>query len=71
VRTGTDVFRALALGAKAVVIGRPYVHGLALGGEPGVRHVLRTLLAELDITLAIAGTGDARELRPDALLRDR
>jgi L-lactate dehydrogenase (cytochrome) len=70
-RTGTDVFRALALGARAVIIGRPYVHGLALGGEPGVRHVLRTLLAELDITLAIAGTGDARELRPDALLRDR
>ena len=55
VRTGTDVYRALALGAEAVLIGRPYVHGLALGGEAGVRHMLRTLLAELDITLAIAG----------------
>jgi len=69
VRTGTDVYRALALGAEAVVIGRPYVHGLALGGEAGVRHMLRTLLAELEITLAIAGVGHHRELRPSALAR--
>ncbi len=69
VRTGTDVYRALALGAEAVVIGRPYVHGLALGGEAGVRHMLRTLLAELDITLAIAGVGNHRELGPSALVR--
>jgi L-lactate dehydrogenase (cytochrome) len=57
VRTGTDVYRALALGADAVFVGRPYVHGLALGGEAGVRHMLRTLLAEYDITTAIAGDG--------------
>ena len=70
VRTGTDVYRALALGADAVVIGRPYVHGLALGGEAGVRHMLRTLLAELDITLAIAGAvANQRELDPSALVR--
>ena len=68
-RTGTDVYRALALGAEAVLIGRPYVHGLALGGEAGVRHMLRTLLAELEITLAIAGVGNHRELRPSALVR--
>ena len=68
-RTGTDVYRALALGAEAVLIGRPYVHGLALGGEEGVRHMLRTLLAELEITLAIAGVGHHRELRPSALVR--
>jgi isopentenyl diphosphate isomerase/L-lactate dehydrogenase-like FMN-dependent dehydrogenase len=68
-RTGTDVYRALALGAEAVVIGRPYVHGLALGGEQGVRHMLRTLLAELEITFAIAGIEDHRELRPSALIR--
>ncbi len=67
--TGTDVYRALALGAEAVLIGRPYVHGLALGGEAGVRHVLRTLLAELDITLAIAGVADYRKLDPSALVR--
>jgi lactate 2-monooxygenase len=68
-RTGTDVFRALALGADAVVIGRPYVHGLALGGEDGVRHMLRTLLAELEITLAIAGVGHHRDLDASALVR--
>ena len=68
-RTGTDVYRALALGAEAVLIGRPYVHGLALGGEAGVRHMLRTLLAELEITLAIAGVGHHRELGPSALVR--
>ena len=69
VRTGTDGFRALALGADAVVIGRPYVHGLALGGEDGVRHMLRTLLAELEITLTIAGVGHHRDLDEGALVR--
>ena len=69
VRTGSDVFRALALGATAVLVGRPYVHGLALAGEPGVRHMLRTLLAELEITLAIAGVSTHRELGPGALVR--
>lgn len=68
-RTGTDVFRALALGADAVVIGRPYVHGLALGREDGVRHMLRTLLAELEITLTIAGVGHHRDLDASALVR--
>jgi lactate 2-monooxygenase len=70
-RTGTDVFRALSLGADAIVIGRPYVHGLALGGEEGVRHMLRTLLAELDITIAIAGPADWRDLDRSALVRYR
>ncbi len=71
VRTGTDVYRALALGAEAVFIGRPYVHGLALAGEAGVRHMLRTLLAELEITLAIAGVADPLALNPSALDRTR
>lgn len=69
IRTGSDVYRALALGADAVIIGRPYVHGLALGGEAGVRHMLRTLLAELEITLAIAGVENHRGLDPSALVR--
>ncbi len=69
VRTGTDVFRALALGVDAVVLTRSYVHGLALGGEPGVRHMVRALLAELDLTLAIAGVASYRALGPDALVR--
>jgi isopentenyl diphosphate isomerase/L-lactate dehydrogenase-like FMN-dependent dehydrogenase len=68
-RTGTDVFRALALGADAVVVGRPYVHGLALGGEDGVRHMLRTLLAELEITFSIAGDGSLGDLDRRALAR--
>ena len=55
VRTGPDTFKALALGADAVLIGRPYVYGLALDGQAGVTHVLRTLLAELDISLGNAG----------------
>src|SRR5918999_1168491 len=71
VRTGSDVYRALALGADAVVIGRPYVHGLALGGEAGVRHMLRTLLAELDITLAIAGVQSYHDLDRSALVKTR
>ena len=69
VRTGPDVYRALALGAEAVLVGRPYVYGLALEGEEGVRHVLRTLLAELEINLTIAGVGHHRDLAPSALVR--
>lgn len=69
VRTGSDAYRALALGAEAVVIGRPYVHGLALGGEDGVRHMLRTFLAELEITLTIAGVGHHRDLDASELVR--
>ena len=49
VRTGADVVKALALGAKAVLVGRPWVYGLGLGGTDGVRHVLRSLLADLDL----------------------
>jgi isopentenyl diphosphate isomerase/L-lactate dehydrogenase-like FMN-dependent dehydrogenase len=55
IRTGADVFKALALGADAVCLGRPYVWGLALDGQRGVEHVLRCLLAELDLTLALSG----------------
>jgi lactate 2-monooxygenase len=55
VRAAPDVFKALALGADAVLVGRPYVFGLALDGQAGVRHVMRTLLAELDLSLGNAG----------------
>lgn len=58
VRTGADVFKALALGADAVCVGRPFVHGLALDGEAGVEAVLANLIAELDLTLALAGVTD-------------
>ena len=70
VRTGADVVKALALGARAVLIGRPYVWGLAVGGEAGVRHVMRSLLAELDLTIALCGVRSVRDLSPDILLRE-
>lgn len=55
IRRGTDVVRALALGARACMIGRPYVHGLAAGGQAGVAAVLRHLQAEVDVALALLG----------------
>jgi lactate 2-monooxygenase len=55
IRCGADIVKALALGARMVLIGRPYVYGLALGGENGVSHVLRTLLGDLDLTLHLSG----------------
>ncbi|MGY4971110.1 lactate 2-monooxygenase [Streptomyces nigrescens] len=55
IRTGDDIFKALALGAKSVLVGRPYAYGLGLDGQAGVEHVLRCLLAEFDLTLALSG----------------
>jgi len=69
VRTGPDVLKALALGARAVLLGRPYAYGLALGGQDGVRHVLRSLLADLDLTMALSGHRSPSELTPDSLSR--
>lgn len=63
IRTGADAALALALGADAVLLGRPYAYGLAVGGQDGVRHVLRCVLAELDLTLALAGYGRREDLR--------
>jgi lactate 2-monooxygenase len=67
IRTGADAVKALALGARAVLVARPVMWGLALGGEAGVAHVLRTLLGELDNTLAMAGYRSQRELAPGSL----
>jgi isopentenyl diphosphate isomerase/L-lactate dehydrogenase-like FMN-dependent dehydrogenase len=67
VRTGADVLKALALGAKAVLYGRPWVYGLALGGADGVRHVLRCLLADLDLNLALSGNTSLADLGPHTL----
>jgi isopentenyl diphosphate isomerase/L-lactate dehydrogenase-like FMN-dependent dehydrogenase len=67
VRTGSDVLKALALGARAVLIGRPYAYGLAHGGEDGVTHVLRSLLADLDLTLGLSGHRTPADLSPDSL----
>jgi isopentenyl diphosphate isomerase/L-lactate dehydrogenase-like FMN-dependent dehydrogenase len=69
IRTGADVFKALALGADAVCLGRPYVWGLALDGQRGVEHVLRCLLAELDLTLALSGHTAIGQLDRGCLMR--
>jgi len=69
IRSGSDVFKALALGAHAVLVGRPYLWGLALGGQEGVETVLKMLLAELDLTLALSGYTTPAELDRDALVR--
>jgi lactate 2-monooxygenase len=62
IRHGADVVKAMALGADAVLVGRPYAYGLAVGGQEGVEAVLRYLWAETDITMALAGLSSAREL---------
>ncbi len=70
IRTGADVFKALALGADAVCLGRPYIWGLALDGQAGVEHVLRCLLGELDLTLALSGYTEITHLDARALRRE-
>jgi L-lactate dehydrogenase (cytochrome) len=67
IRTGADILKALALGADAVCLGRPYVWGLGLGGQAGVEHVLRCLLAELELNLALSGATSLAELGPHML----
>jgi lactate 2-monooxygenase len=67
IRTGADVLKAIALGAKAVLVARPWVYGLALGGTDGVRHVLRGLLADTDLALALSGHSSLSELTPETL----
>ncbi|OBG89431.1 lactate 2-monooxygenase, partial [Mycobacterium sp. E136] len=69
IRSGSDIVKALALGATAVGVGRPYAYGLALGGVDGVVHVLRSLLAEADLTMAVDGYPTLADLTPDTLRR--
>lgn len=69
VRGGADVAKALALGARAIFLGRPYVYGLALAGEAGVREVIRNVVAEFDLTLALCGVRAARDLAKSDVVR--
>jgi len=69
IRSGADVIKALALGATAVGVGRPYAYGLALGGVDGIVHVLRMLLAEADLIMAVDGYPTLKDLTPDTLRR--
>jgi lactate 2-monooxygenase len=67
VRGGADAFKAIALGARAVLIGRPYVYGLAVAGRAGVREVIGNLNAEFELTMGLAGCRSISEIRAEAL----
>jgi 4-hydroxymandelate oxidase len=68
VRRGTDVLKAIAMGAQAVLLGRPVLWGLAVGGEEGAYDVLRLLRAECDLALALAGCRTPAELASDFIV---
>lgn len=67
VRGGADMFKALALGAKAVGLGRPYVYGLATAGETGVREVLQNILTDFELTMALSGCKNISEITRNTL----
>ncbi|MGY1914907.1 alpha-hydroxy-acid oxidizing protein [Blastococcus sp. SYSU DS0973] len=69
IRTGADVFTAVALGARAVLLGRPFAWGLALAGEEGVRQVVSDVLGEFDLTLGLTGHTAVDQLNPEILRR--
>jgi isopentenyl diphosphate isomerase/L-lactate dehydrogenase-like FMN-dependent dehydrogenase len=69
IRTGADVVKALALGARAVLVGRPYIWGLGVAGEDGVRQVLRSLLAEIDLTMGLSGLTALDQITDEVLRR--
>ncbi|UVO50333.1 alpha-hydroxy-acid oxidizing protein [Sphingomonas sp. SUN019] len=71
IRSGTDVVKALAIGARAVGIGRPYSYGLALGGAEGAAHVLRCILAEADLLMAVNGYPSVAAVRAAGAVRQR
>jgi lactate 2-monooxygenase len=68
IRGGADAFKALALGAKAVCIGRPYVYGLTIDGRQGVVDVMQNLMADFDLTMGLAGCRNIAEISKDALI---
>jgi isopentenyl diphosphate isomerase/L-lactate dehydrogenase-like FMN-dependent dehydrogenase len=70
VRTGADAVKALALGARAVLLARPWVYGLGLAGQAGVEHVLRCFLADLDLQLGLSGHGSLADLSRASLVSD-
>lgn len=68
VRRGTDVLKAIALGARAVLLGRPVIWGLALNGEVGVGDVLRLLAEEFDLAMALAGAPSVERITRDLVV---
>jgi isopentenyl diphosphate isomerase/L-lactate dehydrogenase-like FMN-dependent dehydrogenase len=69
IRGGADAFKALALGAAAVLIGRPYCYGLAVAGEAGVREVVQNFIADFDLTLGLAGCASLHEISAESVVR--
>jgi 4-hydroxymandelate oxidase len=69
VRRGTDVLKALGLGARAVLVGRPVLWGLAAGGEPGVRFTLEMLRSELTMAMGLAGCPDVSAIGPELIAK--
>jgi L-lactate dehydrogenase (cytochrome) len=69
IRSGADAFIAVALGARAVLLGRPFAWGLALAGEEGVRQVISDVLGEFDLTLGLTGHTAVDQLSPEILRR--
>jgi isopentenyl diphosphate isomerase/L-lactate dehydrogenase-like FMN-dependent dehydrogenase len=72
IRCGADIAKALALGAKMCLIGRPYIYGLALGGEEGTSHVLKSMLGDLELTLHLAGipSSSQKDLNRSVLVKE-
>jgi lactate 2-monooxygenase len=68
IRSGADIFKALALGARAVLLGRPYVYGLALAGEAGVREVVTNFMADFDLTMGLAGCRSVSDITSEMLV---
>jgi L-lactate dehydrogenase (cytochrome) len=68
IRTGADIMRALALGAKSCMIGRAYAWGLGAGGKAGVKRAIEILQKELDVTMALTGKNTIAEIGPDVLV---
>jgi 4-hydroxymandelate oxidase len=69
-RRGTDIFKALAIGAKAVGIGRPYIWGLGAFGQEGVERVIQLLRTELELTIRQVGFGSVSQIDRSAVLRN-
>ncbi|MDZ7730541.1 MAG: alpha-hydroxy-acid oxidizing protein [Natrialbaceae archaeon] len=69
IRRGADIVTAMALGAEAVLVGRPYIYGLAIDGADGVEAVCQNLLADLDLTLGLSGHASVQDLDRDSLRR--
>ena len=70
IRSAQDVLKAVALGAQAVLIGRPYAYALAVGGQAAVVELLNQLLAEVDLQLALSGYAAVKDIGPDYVACD-